>query len=69
MSVQLIHMSFSKVYQFKSITFEWHDYCGPTFLRRKDSEMKPQLQRPMREYGMLRQWLRLSKTEREQFRI
>lgn len=69
MSSQLIHLSFCKAYQFKGITFEWHDYCGPAFLRRKDFEMKPQLQRPMREYGLLGQWLRLSKIEREQFRI
>ncbi|GMQ53466.1 hypothetical protein [Halopseudomonas aestusnigri] len=69
MSGQLIHISIAKCYQFKGITFEWHDYLGPTFLRRKDLEMKPQLQRPMREYGLLGQWLRLSPKDRETYRL
>lgn len=69
MSCQLIHVSMAKVYRFKGITFEWHDYLGPTFLRRKDLELKPALIRPMREYGLLGQWLRLSPVDRESYRL
>lgn len=69
MSGQIIHITNCNVYRFKSITFEWHQYCGPTFLRRKDLEMKPALTRPMREYGLLGQWLQLSPVEREKYRI
>ncbi len=67
---ELIHISYAKVYQFKHITFEWHSYCGPFFLRRKDLEPKDERKgRPMRDYGVLNQWLRLDKEDRENYRV
>lgn len=65
----IIKITTAKIYQFKSITFEFHRYCGPTFLRRKDWEPKPQQLRPMRDYAALAQWEKLNKDEREQYRI
>ena len=67
--MELVHVSFSKVYRFKSILFEWHSYCGPLFLRRKDMEPKNEQQRPMRDYGLLSKWCNMSKTKQEQYRV
>ena len=40
MSEMIKHMSYAKVYQFEHITFEYHRYCGPAFLRRERSRRK-----------------------------
>lgn len=64
-----VFITFARVYRFKSICFEWHNYLGPTFLRIKDFEMKPEQFRPFREYGLLNQWLKLSDEEREGYRV
>ncbi|WP_146071873.1 hypothetical protein [Marinobacterium lutimaris] len=66
--MKIIHMSFAKIYGFKSITFEWHDYLGPTFLRRKDYELRPVRSIPLRQWGELGQWMRLSDVQREEYR-
>lgn len=42
---------------------------GPTFLRFKDFESKVEQHRPMRDYGILRQWLNLSDAEKEKYRV
>ena len=65
----MIKITTAKIYQFKSITFEFHAYCGPLFLRRKDWEPKPKQFRPYRDYGVLAQWEKLSKDEREKYRV
>lgn len=64
-----MHISISGGYQYKHIYFEWHSYCGPLFLRRKDSEPKPQQFRPMRDYAALWQWQQLTKQQQEEFRV
>lgn len=66
---QVIHMSFAKVYKYKSICFDWHEYLGPTFLRMKDYEAKSEQHRPFREYGLLQQWLTMNDGEREEYRV
>jgi len=68
-TMEVIHVSWAKVYKYKSICFDWHDYCGPTFLRVKDLESKNQQHRPMRDYGLLSQWLDLNDAEREKYRL
>ena len=68
-ALNVTHMSWAKTYKYKSICFDWHDYLGPTFLRVKDLESKPDQFRPRRDYGLLSQWLNLSKEDRELYRI
>ena len=64
-----MHLSICRGYQYKHIHFEWHSYCGPTFLRIKDSEPKSQQLRPMRDYAALAKWESLNKEEREEFGV
>lgn len=68
-SPSTIHVKLAHIYRYKRITFEWHDYLGATFLRRKDLEPKYQIVGSAREYGQLRQWLKLSAQDREAYRI
>jgi len=65
----IIKVTTMKVYKFKHLVFDFHDYLGPGFLRHKDFEPKSQQFRPMRDYGVLNQWEKLSKEDREKFRI
>ena len=69
-TMEVIHVSWAKIYRYKSITFEWHFWCGPMFLRRKDLEPKSLPHHvPNRYWGELSQWQRLSEAERENYRI
>jgi hypothetical protein len=65
----MIKISQEKIYQFKSITFAWHNYLGPSFLRKKDWEPKRQERITNRDYAILNKWQSLSKDEREQHRV
>lgn len=65
----ITHIAWSKVYQFKSITFDWHAFLGPTFLRRKDHEHRDMDKIPLRLWGEFTQWYRLTDEQREQYRI
>ena len=69
MSEMIKHMSYAKIYQFEHITFEFHRYCGPAFLRRKDHEEKNELLRPARDYAALGRWCRLSKDKQKKYLI
>jgi hypothetical protein len=64
-----MHLSRNGGYQYKHIYFEWHVYCGPCFLRRKDSEPKNKQFRPMRDYAAINKWCELSPADKEAYRI
>lgn len=66
---RILHMNICGGYRFEHIYFEWHNHCGPCFLRRKDSEPKPQQFRPMRDYKALARWEKLSTEQQEKFRV
>lgn len=67
--LNIVHMSFARVYQFKGLTFEHHDYLGPTMLRRKTHKDRDYRAIKGRQWGLYYQWLRLPFEQREQFRI
>lgn len=64
-----IFLSPAKIYKFKSITFEFNNYRGPLFLRRKDWEPKNQERITNRDYALLSKWEDLNKDEREHYRV
>ena len=67
--VKILHVHKHGGYQFEHIYFEWYNYSGPCFLRRKDDEPKPQQFRPMRDYKALARWEKLSAEQQEKFRV
>lgn len=67
--MQIIHLNIGKVYQYQHITFEFHRYCGVTFLRRKDHEMKENYDRPLRDWKALERWCKMSPEEQQMYRI
>ena len=67
--MEIIHMSFAKIYKYKSLIIDWHEWCGPTFLRRKDHEPKGMGRVGLRQWGEFSQWYNLSDNDKEKYRI
>lgn len=58
-----------KTYQYKAITFDWHDYLGPIMLNRHTFNERPWRSVSRRQWALLEQWQRLSKEQKELYRI
>ena len=69
MANELIHLSFANVFQFNGVTIEWHRYGGPQVLRRKTWEPRNERNLSLRIWGIVDQFARLSKDEREKYRV
>ena len=67
--MEVIHISWQRVYQFKGVTFEHHNYLGPMMLRRKTYEPRNFRNIRARQWAAYGSWLRLVETEREKFRV
>ncbi|MCY9870482.1 hypothetical protein [Vibrio barjaei] len=67
--MSIIHVSWAKIYKYKSLIIDWHDYLGPTFLRHKDLEPKDMGAIPLRLWGEFAQWNALSDEEKEKYRF
>lgn len=66
----LIHLKNpAKVYHFKHLIFEHHDFLGPQFLRRKDHEPKDMSRATLRDWGVFAQWNQLDKNQKEIYRV
>lgn len=66
---KLIHVSWASVFLFKGVTIGWHYFCGPTILNRHTEEERQYKNISLRVWGLVNQFARLSKSEREQYRV
>ena len=62
-------ITMAKIYQYKGITFDWHDYLGPIMLNRRTLNERPWRSVSRRQWALLGQWQRLSKEQQELYRI
>jgi len=67
--MEIIHMSFAKIYRFECVTFEHHDYLGPMMVRRKSFNARNFKNINARQWSAYAKWLRLNDNEREKYRI
>ena len=67
--MEIIHMSFANVFYFKGVTIDWHNYLGPTLLRRTSYNERNWKNISNRTWGLVGQFSRLSEKQREQHRI
>ena len=68
-NIDLIHVSFAKIYKFGGLTFEDHAWCGPQPLRRSDLEMLSMSSMSARRWADYSKWFALDDDEREKYRI
>ncbi len=66
---KIIHISWGNGFRYKGVTIDWHNYLGPTILNRHTEEERPYKNISLRIWGLVTQFSRLSKEEREQYRI
>lgn len=67
--MDIIHMSFARIYRFECITFEHHDYLGPLMVRRNSFDERNFKNIRSRHWAAYGKWLKLSVDEREKFRL
>jgi hypothetical protein len=65
----LIHVSFSKVYLYKGVTFEWSGMWGPVILRRNTEVVRDVRNISLRIWGLINQFDNLSTEDKEEYRI
>jgi hypothetical protein len=58
-----------KIYQYKGVTFDWHNWLGPIILNRKTLNERPWSSVKRRQWALLAKWQRLSKEQQELYRI
>ena len=63
----LIHSG--KTYQYKGVTFDWHDYLGPIMLNRRTFNERPWRSVSRRQWSLFAKWHSLSDEQREDYRI
>ena len=67
--IKIIHISWANIFMFKGVTIDWHNYLGPTLLRRTSHELRNDRNISLRTWGLVSQFARLDKEGREQYRI
>jgi len=66
---ELIHISWASIFLYKGVTVDWHDYLGPILLRRNTDEERNYRNISLRVWGLVNQFSRLTKEQREQYRL
>lgn len=64
-----IYSDQATTYKYKSIVFDYEEYLGPTILSHRSYIPKDSRQISLRLWGEFCQWYRLSKDERNQYRV
>lgn len=67
--MEIIYISWANVFLYKGVTIDWHNYLGPTILRRNTDEERNYRNISLRVWGRVNQFARLTKEEREEYRL
>ena len=67
--MNLINITFAKVYRYKQCTFEWHNYLGPLPLNRYTLEPRNVHSIGYRYWASIGKFNSLNKEEKEKFRV
>ena len=60
-------VSFSNIFRYKGLTFEWHNYMGPMPLKKN---LEPSNAKPSKKfYEITAEWNKLTKKKKEKTRI
>ena len=67
--MNVTHISWVKVYCYKGVTFEWHDYHGPNPLRRKDEGLLKNSSMSGRKWALISKFSTLSDSDKEKYKV
>ena len=61
------HICLANIYQFEGLTFEYHNYLGPTQYKKDGSEPRKNISKNF--YDVIDKFVKLSEKEREKYLI
>jgi hypothetical protein len=67
--MKILHINWANVFLFKGVTIDWHNYLGPTIINRHTEKERQYKNISLRVWGLVSQFSKLSKKEREKYRI
>lgn len=68
-TMNIIHMSFAKIYRVAGVTFDWHDYCGPVILNRHTEKERQFKNISLRNWAAIGKFCSMSDKEKELHRV
>ena len=68
-TLEIIHMSFAKIYKVNGVTFDWHHYCGPTIINRHTEKERQYKNISSRNWAAIAKFCAMSDAERELHRV
>lgn len=67
--MDIIHLSFCNIFRLGGVTFEWHDYLGPTILSRNTERVRKCENISLRNWVAISKFMALNESEREAYRV
>ncbi|AFM54887.1 hypothetical protein B621_gp41 [Marinomonas phage P12026] len=67
--IEVLHVSFAKFYRVGGVTFEWHNYFGPTVLNRHTEKPRDYRNISLRNWAEVSRFSGMSDAEKENYRI
>lgn len=68
-ALEVVHMSFAKIYRYKGVTFDWHEYLGPIVINRHTEKERDYRNISLRNWAMIGKFYKLSDEQKEEHRI
>lgn len=65
----IIHMSFAKIYKVAGVTFEWHNYLGPTIINRHTEKARDYRNISLRNWAAISKFCNMNDKEKELHRV
>ena len=66
---EFIHVSYARIYRVGGVTFEWHRVLGALIINRHTDNERSYTNISARNWAQVDKFCRMSKDEREQYRI
>lgn len=67
--MEIINMTFAKIYRVNGVTFEWHDWYGPTIINRHNDRERKTKNISLRNWAAISKFLRMGAAEKESHRL
>lgn len=66
---RIVHIKFKNLFYFKSVLFEFDNFTGPTFLRKKDHELLSESSISGRTWSIFDKWCAMPPEEQILYRV
>ena len=67
--MSIIHIAYTKIYRVGGVTFEWHNYLGPTILNRHTEKERNHKNISLRNWAEIGRFCNMDSETRELYRV